>query len=73
MTIAALIWIVIYLVFACLVVAVLLWAVDFCVRQSVLPARLGQILKVGIVVIAVLIVLAWLIGYLPGPPPVMLE
>ena len=70
MTVSALIVLVIWIVILFAVVALLIWALDYAASGLGMPARLVQILKILIVVVAVLIVIMWLLGALPGPPAI---
>ena len=62
---------IVLIVWTLIVVAVvlgLLWLLRWIAAETGMPANLHTILRVIIIVIAALIVLSWVIGFLPGPP-----
>ncbi len=68
MSLVALLWILVWVLALVGVVYLLCWAVDLLAGAVGMPAKMPQILKAIIVVVAVIVVVTWLIGALPAPP-----
>ena len=68
MTLTALIWLIVWVLIVIAIVMGILWLLRWIAAETGMPANLHKILQVIIIVIAGLVVLSWVIGYLPPPP-----
>jgi hypothetical protein len=68
MSVTALVWLLVWALVLIGLVILAMWLIDVLGAETGWPPRLTKILKVIVAVVAALIVIGWLVAYLPGPP-----
>ncbi len=73
MSLTALIWLLVWALVVVGLVILAMWLIDMLAAATGWPPNLTMILKVIVGVVAALVVLSWIVGYLPPPPRAMLD